>query len=171
MASLMVAYAAGVDYYNSENSAEVVALGTATFTGNFENLDDGKNLASSFADEGADIVFPVAGPVGLGSAAYATESGGMRIIGVDSDGFLANPADAAVYLTSVLKKIDNAVYDAVETIVVNGENGGGYLGDLTNDGVGLAPYHDQEGDVPAELTAEVEAIGAAIIAGEIDPAG
>ncbi|MGA9279495.1 BMP family lipoprotein, partial [Ilumatobacter sp.] len=167
----MDGYVKGADYYNSENGGEVTALGwdgsDGTFAGNFENLDDGKRLASSFADEGADIIFPVAGPVGLGSSAFAAESEGVRIIGVDSDGFIANPSESGVYLTSVLKNIDQAVIAAADQIVGRGEFGGEYVGTLENDGVGLAPYHDQEGDVPAELQTQVEDLIAALIAGDV----
>ncbi|NQY58005.1 MAG: BMP family ABC transporter substrate-binding protein [Ilumatobacteraceae bacterium] len=165
----------GVAYYNEQKGTEVVALGwdgsDGTFAGNFENLDDGERIASSFADEGADIIFPVAGPVGLGSASFASEDGSVRIIGVDNDMFEADPANASVYLTSVLKKIDVAVFDAIETVVVNGEPGGDYVGTLENEGVGIAPYHDQEGDVPAELQDEVTALIDALIAGEITSDG
>jgi basic membrane protein A len=167
----MEGYLNGVNYYNEEAGTAVNVLGwdgtTGTFAGNFENLDDGKSIASSFADEGADIIFPVAGPVGLGSSAFAKETGGIRIIGVDNDMFISNPTDGEVYLTSVLKNIDEAVYAAVESVVINGENGGEYIGTLENGGVGLAPYHDQEADVPAELAAAVDALIAAIIAGEV----
>ncbi|RLE25657.1 MAG: BMP family ABC transporter substrate-binding protein [Actinobacteria bacterium] len=161
----------GINHYNTEKGTDVVLLGwdgaDGTFAGNFENLDDGKNIASSFADEGADIIFPVAGPVGLGSAAFATESGNVMIIGVDNDLFESDSANGAVYLTSVLKNIDASVFDTVESVVINGESGGSYLGTLDNGGVGLAPYHDQDGNVSDELKAEVEALGVAIIAGEI----
>lgn len=163
----------GVTYYNEQKGTDVVALGwdvdaqDGSFAGNFENLDDGKALAASFADEGADIIFPVAGPVGLGSSAYAAENDGIRIIGVDSDLYQSNPNEGAVYLTSVLKNIDEAVFAAAEQVVVNGENGGEYIGTLENDGVGLAPFYDQDGDVPQELKDEIEALTAAIIAGDV----
>ncbi len=167
----MEGYLNGVNYYNEELGTEVAVLGwdgtTGTFAGNFENLDDGKSIASSFADEGADIIFPVAGPVGLGSSAFAKETGGIRIIGVDNDLFESNSTEGEVYLTSVLKNIDEAVYAAVESVVVNGEPGGDYLGTLENGGVGIAPYHDQEADVPAELADAVTALIDAIIAGEV----
>jgi basic membrane protein A len=167
----MEGYLNGANYYNEQKGTEVSVLGwdgaDGTFAGNFENLDDGKNIASSFADEGADIILPVAGPVGLGSAAFATESGDALIIGVDNDLFISDPANGPIYLTSVLKKIDASVFTAVDLIVVQGQNGGAYLGTLENGGVGLAPYHDQEPNVPAELQAEIEALTAAIIAGDI----
>ena len=94
-------------------------------------------------------------------------SAGIRIIGVDNDLTVSNPNEAAVYLTSVLKKIDEAVFAAAEQVVVNGEPGGAYVGTLENDGVGLAPYHEQEGDIPQELKDEIEALKAEIIAGNV----
>ncbi len=169
----MDGFANGVAYYNEQKGTEVEVLGwdveaqDGSFAGNFENLDDGKALAASFADEGADIIFPVAGPVGLGSSAYAAENDGIRIIGVDNDLTVSNPNEADVYLTSVLKKIDEAVYAAAEQVVVNGENGGAYIGTLENEGVGLAPYASQDGDVPQELKDEIEALKAEIIAGNV----
>ena len=80
----MQGFVKGVEYYNAQMGASVKALGwdpekqDGTFAGNFNNLDDGKNIAKSFADEGADVIFPVAGPVGLGSSAFAMESGGTE---------------------------------------------------------------------------------------------
>lgn len=169
----MDGFANGVAYYNEQKGTEVEVLGwdvaaqDGSFAGNFENLDDGKALAASFADEGADIIFPVAGPVGLGSSAYAVETGGVRIIGVDNDGVLANPNESSVYLTSVLKKIDEAVYAAAQQVIVDSEAGGAYVGTLENDGVGLAPYHEQDGDIPQELKDEVEALRLELIAGNV----
>ena len=78
----MDGFARGVDYYNSVEGhrASRCSVGIPTrqegsFTNNFESLDDGRAFAQSLVDEGADIVMPVAGPVGLGSAALASELG------------------------------------------------------------------------------------------------
>jgi basic membrane protein A len=93
----MDGFAKGVAYYNAQKGTKVKVLGwdttkkDGTFAGNFNSLDDGKNIAKSQADEGADIIFPVAGPVGLGSAQFAMESGGkVKIIGVDVDMSVSN---------------------------------------------------------------------------------
>ena len=121
VAIFMQGFAKGVEYYNAQKGASVKVLGwdmakqDGTFAGNFNNLDDGKNIAKSQADEGADIIFPVAGPVGLGASAYAMESGGkVKIIGVDVDMTKSNPEQAEVYVASVLKKIDAAVLQSVK---------------------------------------------------------
>ncbi len=55
--------------------------------------------------------------MGLGSSAYAKEVGGIRIIGVDVDMFVSNDKEKSVYLTSVLKNIDAAVFDTVSNVV------------------------------------------------------
>ena len=71
----MVGFTYGVDYYNTQKGADVQVLGwdnaaqDGTFTGNFEFTDDGRRFAEVFFDEGCDVIMPVAGPVGLGSAA------------------------------------------------------------------------------------------------------
>ncbi|GAB4429310.1 MAG: hypothetical protein Kow0031_09840 [Anaerolineae bacterium] len=176
--AFMVAFEQGVNYYNEQKGTDVKVLGWKTdaaaegggdgsFTGNFESLDDGRSFAENFFDEGCDIIFPVAGPVGLGSAAAAQDRG-FAVIGVDADLTQSNPDAAEVYMTSVLKKIDVAVYEAVKRMADGTFEGGtNYISTLANDGVGLAPYHDWEDRVPAELTAELDAIKQGIIDGSI----
>lgn len=163
---------AGVKYYNQQHGTDVQVLGwnsaanQGLFTGNFESTDDGRRLAISLFDEGADIVMPVAGPVGLGSAAAAAERG-MKIIGVDTDWYVSAPEFGQTYLTSVVKKMDVAVYEAIER-VVNGEfTGGLYFGTLANGGVDIAPFHEYDDDVPDQLKAEIEQVRRDLIAGKI----
>jgi basic membrane protein A len=171
----MIGYQNGVNYYNAQNGAEVQLLGwdnaaaDGVFAGNFESTDDGRRLAEVFFDEGCDVIFPVAGPVGLGSAAAAQERG-LMMIGVDSDQYVSAPEFGDVFVSSVLKNMDAAVFDTIAALVdgslVLGDN---YLGTLENGGVGLAPYHDFEDKVPAELTAQIEQVIQDIIDGNIDP--
>jgi len=167
----MTGFLNGVNYYNEQKGTAVEVLGwdgtEGSFAGNFESLDDGKKLAQGFADEGADIIFPVAGPVGLGSSAYAKEVGGIRIIGVDVDMYASNDKEKEVYLTSVLKNIDAAVFDTVKSVTDSGDAGDDYVGTFANGGVGIAPFHDQDADVPAELKAEIDKLVADFTAGTL----
>ena len=166
----MQGFAKGVEYYNAQKGTSVKVLGwdiakqDGTFAGNFNSLDDGRNIAKSQSDEGADIIFPVAGPVGLGASAFAMESAGkVKIIGVDVDMSVSNATQAEVYVGSVLKKIDAAVLAAVGS-ALNGEGGGtDYLGTLENGGVGVAITST----ITPELQAELDAITAGIIDGSI----
>ena len=173
----MVGYEQGVKYYNKKHGTNVEVLGWQTdlnkegfgdgvFVGNFESTDDGRRVAESFMDEGADIILPVAGPVGLGTAAAVKERGAM-MIGVDTDWYISAPEYKDVYLTSVLKNMDVAVFQAVKMVVDGTFKGGVYVGTLANNGVGIAPYHEFEDKVPAELKAEVEQVKEGIIKGEI----
>lgn len=164
---------AGVKYYNQVKNAKVQVLGwnSATnkglFTGNFESTDDGRRFAESLFDEGADIVMPVAGPVGLGSAAAARDRKRM-IIGVDTDWYVSAPEYRSTYLTSVVKKMDVAVFSAIEAVQKGTFKGGTYVGTLANDGVDIAPFHEYDAAIPAWLKAELQQVRAKLISGEID---
>ena len=169
----------GVQKYNADNGTDVQVLGwnpadqSGLFTENFESLDDGRTFAQNLVDEGADIVMPVAGPVGLGSAALASELGTdkLMIIGVDADQFNTDTANQNVYLTSVLKNMDVTTYNAIAAVVDGSFAGGVTVGDLANGGVGLAPYHAFEDAVPQELKDQIETIKAGIIDGSVSVKG
>lgn len=167
--AFMDGFALGVKYYNEQKGTNVQVLGwnpdtqEGLFAGNFESTDDGRRLGETLMDEGADIIMPVAGPVGLGTAAAVKERGNAWIVGVDTDWTVSSPDFADVILTSVQKMIDVAVYEAAKEVAEGTYKGGIYLGTLENGGVGI-PETTVMSD---ELKAEVEAIKAAIIAGEI----
>lgn len=172
----MDGFSYGADYYNAQNGTEVIVLGWDTetreglFTNNFESLDDGRAFAQNLYDEGADIVLPVAGPVGLGSAALADELGPeqLMIIGVDADLYATDPERGHVYLTSVTKRMDATVRQVIQMAMNDQFEGGVIVGALDNGGVDLAPFHELEDAVPADLKAELADIRAGIIAGTID---
>lgn len=160
----------GVRYYNETNGTDVQVLGwnpetqTGTFTGDFENLDNGRNVTQAFIDDGADVVLPVAGPVGLGSAALAQEVGDVWVIGVDADWFVTVPEYEDVILTSVLKGLDVAVYSAIESVVNDSFEPGPRLYTIEENGVGLGQIAS---DVDAGLQSEVEALRASLQDGSV----
>lgn len=170
----MDGFSDGVDKYNEDKGADVKLLGwdkekqDGSFVGKFDSPTDGKNLATNLIQQGADIILPVAGQTGLGAAAAAQESGGkVKVIWVDQDGYEFAQQYQEVFLTSVLKNIANAV-EVATTEAVNGSfNNTPYLGTLENDGVGLAPFHDFEDQVPAELVSEIDALREQIVNGDI----
>jgi basic membrane protein A len=160
----------GVRYYNQENGADVQVLGwnpetqEGAFTGDFENADNGRNLTQSFVDEGADVILPVAGPVGVGSAALAQELGNVWVIGVDADWFETLPEYSDVILTSVLKGLDVAVFDTIQDVAEGTFEGGTRLYTIAEDGVGIGPINET---VDAALAAEVDAIREGLVDGSI----
>jgi len=169
----MKGFQAGVKYYNEIHKTTVEVLGwdeatqKGLFTGNFNSLDDGKSFAESLVQEDADIIMPVAGPVGLGSAAYCQTSGKCLIIGVDTDWFVANPDYASVELSSVQKKIDVAVYKTILDVTAGKFTGGAVVYTLKDGGVDLAPFHNFDSKVPASLKAEIDQLRANIISGNL----
>ncbi len=170
----MTAMPAGIAQYNEDEGADVQLVGwdaeaqEGLFTGDFENVDNGRNTTEQLLDQGADIIMPVAGPVGLGTIEAIRAGGGTeKVIWVDTDGCESVPDECDIFLTSVQKKMDNAVFD-VTTAAAEGEfEGGLYVGTLENDGVGLAPFHEFEDEVPQELADRIEELRQQIIDGEI----
>ncbi len=169
----MKGFEAGVKYYNQQKSASVKILGWDTakddglFTGNFDSTDDGRKFAESLMQEGADIIMPVAGPVGLGSAAVCKETGKCWIVGVDTDWYVSAPEYQSVVLTSVQKKIDVAVLSTISDAVAGKFTGGTVVYTIKDGGVDLAPFHDFDSQVPADLKSEIAAAKAALIDGSL----
>lgn len=164
----------GVAKYNEVHGAQVRVLGwdkaaqDGAFTGDFEDINKGKALSEGFIDQGADVILPVAGQVGEGTAAAAVERGGVSVIWVDSDGYESLSAQyRPVLLTSVLKNTQDAMVQIVGDVVDGSFTNEPYIGTLENGGVEIAPYHDLAPLVTPELDGEIEGLRQAIIAGEI----
>jgi basic membrane protein A and related proteins len=166
----MDGFLAGVEYYNEENGTDVAVEGwdgsDGLFTGNFESQDDGRNVTDSLLQAGADIVMPVAGPVGLGTATALEDFGSGKMVWVDTDGYESTQY-GSLMLTSVMKNMDVAVFDTIQAALNDEFEGGLYEGTLENDGVGIAPFHDFESEVPQEIQDRIPELIEGIIAGEI----
>lgn len=173
----MNGFSAGVNYYNEQKGTNVVVLGwdpktqTGIFTGDFTDLDKGRVTAEGLMQEGADIIFPVAGPVGQGAmAAVKDNPSGLDtplFIGVDVDQYISVPGFESIMLSSVLKRIDNAVFEAIKQAMAGPFTSNLYVGTLANDGVGMAPFHDLDSTVSADIKSEIDALKAALIDGSV----
>lgn len=166
-------YADGVAKWNEAHSESVELLGwdkakqDGMATGNFEDVSKGKQFSEQLIQQGADVIMPVAGAVGNGTLAAARENAGTMVVWVDADGVLTNPDEASVILTSVMKQISAAVYDAIASVADGTFTSDAYIGTLANGGVGIAPWHDFEDKVSPELNDEIEALKQDIIDGKI----
>ncbi len=145
----MKGFAEGVAKYNEVKGTTVEVLGwdladdtKGLFSMSFDDQQKGKELAVSLMDEGADIIMPVAGPVGLGAAAAIKERGNAYVIGVDSDWFLTSPEYGAITLTSVQKLMDATTFAVIKSVQDGTYVGGVSVGTLENKGVALSPFHD-----------------------------
>jgi basic membrane protein A and related proteins len=178
----MDGYWDGVQYYNSKHGTKVQVLGwneqtqKGSFTGDFTNQTKGQTLTQTFISEGADIIFPVAGNVGLGAAKAvqqadaAAGSNKVNMMWVDVDGCISASQYCSYFITSVEKGIVASVKDTVQSASDGTFKGGTYVGDLANGGVTLAPFHDFTSKVPAALQQELVQIGTGIASGTIPTA-
>ena len=163
----------GVAKFNEDNSADVTLLGwdkekqDGMVAGSFSDVSKGKQFTEQLIDQGADVILPVAGNVGLGTLAAAKESKGTMVVWVDSDGAETDPDYAPIILTSVMKEISNAVYDVIESVVNDTYTSDAYIGTLANEGVGLAPWHDFEDKVPSDLKDAIAQLNQDIVDGKI----
>ena len=171
----MDGFVAGVDYYNETKGTSVQALGwdvegqTGAFTGGFAPGTEALTAAQGLIDQNADVLLPVGGPIYFSAAEAIRDSGrDIALLGVDKDIYVSDPDLADLVLTSVLKNIATAVYDVVSGAATGGFDNTPYVGNLENEGVGLAPFHDFESAVDPELQAEIDAIVAGIIDGSIE---
>jgi basic membrane protein A and related proteins len=177
----MNGFVAGVRYYNKTMGKHVKVLGwvpkvggqctlaacagKGTFAGSFTDQTAGKSLTTGFFAAKADVVFPVAGSVGLGSIAAAKQAGkGHSVLWVDSNGCITDKPDCGWLLGTVAKGIESSVQAAVLSAANGTFAGGNYIGTLKNQGTDL-----QYGGikVPKALKATIAKIKAGIIAGKI----
>ncbi len=167
----MDGYLAGANYYNEQNDADVSVLGwdgsDGQFSGDFEDQTAGRNITEQLLQNGADIIMPVAGPVGQGTGAALEAAGEGMMVWVDTDGFESVPQFSDLILTSVMKNMDLAVFESIKAGVDGNFEGGLYVGTLENEGVQIAPFHEFEDDVPQELKDQLDPIREQIIAGEL----
>jgi basic membrane protein A len=132
--------------------------------GSFTDQAKGKELTLAMINEGADIVFQVAGGTGMGVIAAAQEEGTLAI-GVDIDQYAAAPE---AVLTSAMKGISEATYQTVKSVADGSFKGATniYLG-IKEDAVGIAPFHNFDSVVPQAVKDAVDKAYADIKSGKL----
>ena len=170
----MDGFGEGVAYYNKTKGKNVTVVGwdAATqkglFTGDFESTAKGQQNAQNLITQGADIIFPVAGPAGIGGLQAAKASNGkVNAIWVDTDGCVSAAEYCSVLLTSVFKGMDLAVEDAIKAAVDDKFSNEEYVGTLENNGTGLSPYHEFDSKIPADLKSEIDQLKKDLIDGKV----
>ncbi len=175
----MDGFAQGVEYYNKQKSKSVKVLGwdvkkqdgsfvPAAGGSPFENKAGGKSVGTSLVSQGADILFPVAGPAGEGALQVAKASGGkVSAIWVDADGCESASSYCPSIMTSVYKGMDTAVFEAIKSVIDGDFSSDPFVGTLQNEGTGLSPYHEFDSKIPDDIKSEIDAIKADIISGKI----
>jgi len=129
----------------------------------FRNPGKGKELALSQYGQGVNVIFHASGSTGLGVFEAARQTNKLAI-GVDADQF--NEAPGFV-LTSMIKGVDNAVYDAIKRVKEQRFKGGVYEYGLAEGGVGYVYDKNNEKLIPADVRSKLESLKQDIISGKI----
>ena len=129
----------------------------------FRNPGRGKELALSQYQQGVKIIYHASGSTGLGVFEAARTMNRFGI-GVDADQY--NEAPGRV-LTSMVKRVDNAVFDAIKRVKEKRFTGGIFQFGLAEDGVGYVYDDHNKALIPDDVRARLEALKADIIAGRI----
>lgn len=143
-----VGFAAGVAAVNPEAAKGLIsedgksAGSTVKYADSFEDTNKGYELAKSLYNDGCDVIYHAAGGVGLGlfqaTKELREEGKNVWAIGVDMDQQVSLPEFEDVILTSMMKRVDKATYDAAKAIVDgNFETGVKVLG-IAEGGVGMS---------------------------------
>lgn len=169
----MDGFAKGVAHYNKVKGKKVEVLGwdiakkDGLFVGGFSDSAKALQISKNFEQQGADVIFPVAGGLGGATAGNSLTSKKSVVIWVDTDGVKAAPQYRKVLLTSVVKGVDTSV----KAVILDQANGKfsatGYFGDLKNKGTFIAPYYDLIRRVPSALRTEVTKLGNDIRNGKV----
>ena len=154
-------YVQGVKSVNPD--AEVFQNMTGTTGAAWNDPVKGGELAKAQIDQGADVVYHAAGGTGIGVLQAAADAGALGI-GVDSN---QNGMHPGKILTSMLKRVDNAVYTAFKDVAGDKWTTGFNVLDLKAGGVGYAMDDNNASLVGDDMKAAVEAAAAKIKSGEV----
>jgi basic membrane protein A len=161
-------YKAGADYLLKTTPALVPAGSVATTLtyhadGNnaFNDPVWGSQQAQTLIQAGNDVIFGAGGNTGNGALEGAADKG-VYVIGVDVDQYLTVPKAAPKMLSSATKLLTQSVFDNVKAAMGGTFKGGNFVG-----GSGLAPFHDQDANIPAALKDALKKIDAGLKDGSI----
>ena len=155
----------GVMWYNQQYNRNVDTLGC--YAGNFFDFNLGKRLSDSLFNVGADVIFGVGSETGNGALMQAKDKS-IWGIGVDVDQYYSYPEVSDILLTSVMKGLDKVIYGIIKSDMEGSFPGAGvYRGRLANEGVGIAPFHDFNDQIPDSIKTEIESIKVGIMDGSI----
>ena len=129
----------------------------------FRNPGKGKEIALSQYQQGVNVIFHASGSTGLGVFEAARQTGKLAI-GVDADQYGEAPGHV---LSSMVKGVDNAVFDAIRKVKEGRFAGGIYQYGLAEQGVGYVYDRNNEKLIPPGVRAELERLRQEIVAGRI----
>lgn len=154
-------YRAGALYVKPDVEVNVVYHNDVGFDKTFSDPEWGKTTAISMIDKGVDIIFGAGGKTGNGALLGAAEKN-VYAIGVDTDQYYTVPEAQKVLLSSAMKLLTPGTLDLIKLAKDGKFPGGNYVGQAA-----IAPYHDLDSKVPADVKAKMEEITKGITDGSI----
>ncbi|WP_207484014.1 BMP family lipoprotein [Arenibaculum pallidiluteum] len=159
--NFLVGYEQGVKHVNP--NAEVIANFVGTTPAAWNDPGRGGELARSQFDRGADVVYAAAGASGLGALRAAADAGKLSI-GVDSNQNHLHPGSV---LTSMLKRVDVAVYNCLKSAKDGSWKGGTLSLGLKEEGVGYAVDDNNRKLITADMEKKLQEARQQIVAGQL----
>ncbi len=159
-------YRAGVLSVKPDAEINIVYHNDVGLDKTFSDPEWGKTTATSMIDKGVDVIFSAGGKTGNGGliavAGKSTADKPIYAIGVDTDQYLTVPEAQKVLLSSAMKSITPAVMDNVKAAKDGTLKGGNFVGPVS-----LAPFHDLESAVSAEIKAKLDEVNKGLLDGSI----
>jgi len=153
-----VGYAAGAKAANPK-----IEMLPAKYTDSWDDTNLGKQIAQVLFSQGADIVYHASGRCGVGVIQAAKEAGKMAI-GVDSD---QDDLAPGFVLTSMVKKVDEAVFSTIKDLKEGKFEAGAKTFDLKSKGVGITELKFTKDKIPAGALEKISKVGEDIVSGKI----
>jgi basic membrane lipoprotein Med (substrate-binding protein (PBP1-ABC) superfamily) len=145
----VVGYQNGAKYIKPDSKALNVYIPS------FTDPAKGKETGQSMISQGCDVVFGVGGNTGNGGLLAAKEKG-LMAIGVDVDQYNTYPEVKDALISSAAKNVDVAVYEYLKSISNKTSKAGVVTANLSNGGVGLAPFHDWDSKIPQAVKDKIK---------------
>lgn len=161
----VVSYIKG--YGNGAKSVKSTVQVVVNYTEDFNAPDKGEATAKTMIGQGVDVIFQVAGLTGAGALRAACSAGKFGI-GVDVDQYLSLPDAKQCIVTSAEKHLQVGARDAIKRFKDKGKQGGNFISDAKNDGVGYSPIRNLS-PVPAGLEDKLKAALADMVSGKLNP--
>jgi basic membrane protein A len=157
----------GAEYWGKQNGKPMTVLGwdgnKGSFANSFTDTGAGKSTSEALVQQGADVIFPVAGGFDVAQA----QNGKVSVIWVDFPGCTYYPQDCKYIPTSALKAIPQNVKDYVLKAADGKVPTGTYEGTLQNNGVGIDSFHDYDSKISAQTKAGLDQVRKDIESGKI----
>jgi basic membrane protein A len=135
------------NFINAETTEENVP--------SYTDSTQGKETALKLIGDGCDVVFAIGGN-SVNGALLAAKENNLMAISADVDPYNTYPEAQSALISSAMKNVDAAVYNYLKTVADGSVKAGISTATLQNGGVGLAPFHDWDSKIPADLKAQIQ---------------